>query len=106
MGVEVDVAGDPAGLDEERHGVDPEAVHTELEPEADDLGDLVTHLGVRDVEVGLVAVEVVQVPLAGAGVLRPDRVFGVGEDDPGTGVGRRLVAPHVPVPVGRALRAA
>ena len=40
VGVEVDVA-DLARVDQERHRVDPEAVDTELQPEAGDLGDLV-----------------------------------------------------------------
>jgi hypothetical protein len=52
--VEFEVAGDPAGLQQERDGVHAEAVDAELEPEADDLGDLVAHSRVADVEVGLV----------------------------------------------------
>ena len=83
MRVEVDVTGDPAELDQERHRVDPEPVDAELEPEAGDLGDLVPHCGVGDVEVGLVGVEVVQVPLAGLVVPGPDAVLGVGEDHVG-----------------------
>ena len=66
---------------EERDAVDPEAVEPELEPEADHAQDLVDHRRVGEVEVGLVLVEVVEVPLAGAGVGLPDRVLLVGEDD-------------------------
>ena len=60
-------AGRPrvAVLLEERHRVDTEATEPELHPESDDLGDLVAHLRIGEVEVGLVAVEVVQVVLLG-----------------------------------------
>ena len=51
--VERNVAGDPAGLQQERDGVHAKAIDAELEPEADDLGDLVAHSRVADVEVGL-----------------------------------------------------
>ena len=42
-----------AGLDQVRHRVDPEPVDAQLQPEPDDLGDLVAHRRVGDVEVGL-----------------------------------------------------
>ena len=51
-------------LEQERHGVDAEAGDAELEPEAHHLGDLVPHRRVGHVEVGLVAVEAVEVVLA------------------------------------------
>ena len=95
--VEADVGRDGALLEQERHGVDAEAVDTELQPEAGDLRDLVAHLGIGDVEVGLVRVEVVQVPLPGLLVPAPDAVLGVGEDDVRTSSRRRFVAPHVVV---------
>src|SRR3712207_8876191 len=44
-------------LQEERHGVDPEPGQAQLEPEAHDPGDLVPHGGIRDIQVGLLAVE-------------------------------------------------
>ena len=70
----------------------------------DGLGDLVAHRRVREVEVRLVGVEVVEVPLAGRVVLGPDAVLLVGEDDLVRGVGRRVGPPDVvvPVAVGRA----
>ena len=84
---------------QERDPVDPEAVEAELEPEADDAHDLVDHLGIGEVEVGLVLVEVVEVPLARPVVELPDRVLLVREDDELRGVRRRGVAPDVVVPV-------
>ena len=73
MGVaDVDALG---RLDEERHGVDAEPGDAELQPVADRLGDLVAHGRVGDVQVGLVAVEAVQVVLAGALVEFPDAVL-------------------------------
>ena len=93
---------DAVGGQEERHGVDPEARQAQLEPEAHDLGDLVAHLRIGDVEVGLVLVELVQVVLPGLLVELPDAVLLVGEDDLLL-LGRRLVAPDVEVAVGRVL---
>ena len=72
-----------ARVDQERHGVDPEAVDAELEPEPGDLGDLVAHPLVADVQVGLVRVEVVEEPLPGLLVEGPDAVLGVREHDRG-----------------------
>ena len=83
VGVELVPGLELVGLDQEGHGVDPEAVDAELEPEAGDLGDLGPDGGVADVEVGLVRVEVVEVPLPGPLVVVPDAVLGVGEDDVG-----------------------
>ena len=70
------------------------------QPEPDGLRDVVAHLGVGEVEVGLVGVEVVQVPLAGALVELPDAVLLVGEHDLVGGVRRRVGAPDVVVAVG------
>ena len=102
--VECRVARDRALLEQERHRIDPEAVDAELEPEAHDLRDLLAHPRVRDVEVGLVRVEVVQVPLAGLLVPGPDAVLGVGEDDRRRVLGRALVAPDVEVAERRGSR--
>lgn len=87
-------------LDEERHGVDAEPGDAELQPEPDGLRDLVAHHRVRDVEVGLVLVERVQVVLAGRLVPLPDTLLLAGEDALGR-VRRHLVAPDVVVAVGR-----
>ena len=98
------VAGGLHVLHQEGHGVDAEAVQTQLQPQPDGLGDLVADGGVGEVQVRLVGVEVVQVPLAGAVVLGPDAVLLVGEHHLVRGVGRRGRAPDVvvAVPVGRA----
>ena len=87
-------------LDEERHRIDPESRDAELQPEADRLRDLVAHGGVRDVQVGLVPVEAVQVVLAGALVELPDAVLLAGEHRRRLLL-RRFVTPHVPVAVRR-----
>jgi hypothetical protein len=73
--------GHADGLEQERDGVHAEARQALLEPEAGDLGQLVAHLRVGDVEVGLLGVEAVQVPLARLLVPRPVGVLLVGEDD-------------------------
>ena len=88
------------GLDQERHGVDPEARQTQLHPEPDDPGDLVADLRVGDVEVGLELVEAVQVVLAGLLVVLPEAGLLVRERDALAGRRRRLVRPDVPVAVG------
>ena len=103
MRIQVDVAGDRAPFQQERHRIDAEAVDPQLQPEARDLRDLVAHRRVRDVQFGLVGVEVVQVPLPGLLIPRPDAVFGVREHDVGLLLFRRLVDPDVEVPVGRRL---
>ena len=91
---------DAVGLQQERHGVDPEARDAELQPEPDDLGDLVAHPLVGDVEVGLLTVEDVQVVLPGLLVVLPVAGLLVGEDRRRL-VLRRLVAPDVEVAVRR-----
>ena len=60
VGIEPRLRLDAGGLQEEGHGVDPEPRKPELQPKADDPGNLLTHGGVHDVEVGLVLVEAVQ----------------------------------------------
>ncbi len=98
QGVEQLVLPHALGLDEERHGVDAEPVDAQLQPEPDDLGDLLDHGRVARREVGLVAVEGVLVVLPGHLVVAPDAVLGVGEHAR-PGVGRGLVAPEVEVAV-------
>jgi hypothetical protein len=108
VGVQVDVA-DLARVDEERHRVDPETVDAELQPEAGDLGHLVAHLLVADVQVRLVRVERVQVVLLRLIVPGPDAVLGVGEHDRRLLRPRRAVAPDVEIAeavVGRRARLA
>ena len=64
------------------HGVEPEAVQAEVEPEAEHLEHRFLDLGVVVVEVGLVGEEPVPVVGAGRSVPRPVRGLGVDEDDP------------------------
>ncbi len=62
------VVGQAVGLDHAVGDVDAEAVDAAVEPEAQDVAELLAHLVVGPVEVGLRAVEEVQVPLAGRAV--------------------------------------
>ena len=63
----------PLALEEVRHGVEPEAVDAEVEPEAQDLEHRLLHLRVVEVEVRLVVEEAVPVVLAADLVERPVR---------------------------------
>src|SRR5690606_21167193 len=62
-------------LDQAARDLDAEAVHAAVEPEAQDAAELLVDLRVVPVEVGLAAVEEVQVPLA---VVLPGAAGGVG----------------------------
>ena len=73
----------------------------ELQPEADDLLDLLADPRVGHVEVGLEVVEAVVVPRARLLVERPRRVLVAGEHHPLAAVGRLGLGPHVPVAVRR-----
>ena len=101
--VEVHLVRDarPLLFDQERHGVEAEARHAELHPEAHDLLDLGAHERVPGVQVGLVLVEPVEVVGAGPLVARPRRLLLTREDDAFFVVLRPLVGPHVPVAEGR-----
>ena len=84
-------------LVEVRHGVEPEAVDPEVEPEAQHVQHRLLHLGVVVVQVGLVREEAVPVVLPGDRVPRPVRRLGVDEDDPRVVVALVGVRPDVPV---------
>ena len=91
---------EPDRLDQEGHGVHPEAGEALLCPEARDLRELVPHLRVGDVQVGLLGVEAVQVPLARLLVVGPVRLLLVREDDVARLLLRLVVAPDVEAAVG------
>nr|BFE68158.1 hypothetical protein GCM10020092_014590 [Actinoplanes digitatis] len=93
-------------LDDERHGVHPEAGDAELEPERADLLDLGADLRVLDVEVRLEVVEPVVEPLLRGAVVAPGLGLLAGEDHALAPVRRRAVGPDVPVAVGRVRRRA
>ena len=92
-------------LEEVGDGVEPEAVDPEVEPEAQHLDEGVLHLGVLEVEVGLVAEEAVPVVGAAGRIPRPVRGLGVDEDDARVLVPLVGVRPDVPVGL-RAVRVA
>ncbi len=103
------LAAGAVALVEVRDGVQAQPVHAELEPEVDERGQRTAHLGVVEVQVGLVRVEAVPVVLLGDRVPRPVGRLEVLEDDPRLAVALRVVAPHVEVAPaaagGRAARA-
>ena len=86
-----------------RHGVQPEAVDAEVEPEPQHLQHRVLDQRVLVVQVGLVVEEPVPVVLAAHRVERPVRLLGVDEDDPRVLVLVIGVRPHVEV-AERAIR--
>jgi hypothetical protein len=81
------------------HGVQPEPVDTEVEPEPHDVEHRLLNSGVVVVEIRLMVEEPVPVELAADRIKRPVRVFGVDEDDPGVRVLVAAVAPHVVIAV-------
>ena len=94
------LAGRALALDEVGHGVHPEAVHPELEPEPHHLPDLLAHRRVVVVEVGLVREEAVPVVGLRDRIPRPVRHLGVAEDDPDAAIALVAVAPDVVVALG------
>ena len=90
-------------LEQVRHGVQPEPVDAEVEPELQRVQDRVLHGRVVEVEVGLVGEEPVPEVLLAHRVEGPVGRLGVDEDDPGVRVAGVVVGPDVEVPV-RAVR--
>ena len=68
-------------LDEIRNGVESQPVDAHAQPEAHDVDDRLEHVGIVEVEVGLVAEEAMPVELLRLRIPRPVRALGVGEDD-------------------------
>ena len=87
-------------LEQVGHGVEPEAVDAQVQPEAQDVDHRLLHGLAVVVEVGLVGEEAVPEELAAHPVVGPVRRLGVDEDDPRLGVARVVVRPDVEVAVG------
>jgi hypothetical protein len=81
VGVEIDFTHQPTGDEHERHSIHPEPVDAQLHPKAGDPLDLGPHPGVRDVEIGLVGEEVMEVVLTGFSVSSPNALLGFGEHE-------------------------
>ena len=88
-------------LVEVRHGVQPEAVEAEVEPEAQRVEHRLPYVRIVVVEVGLVMEEAMPVVRPGDRIPRPVGDLRVGEDDAGVLVARIRVRPHVPVALRR-----
>ncbi len=86
-------------LEQIGHGVQPEAVDSEVEPEPQDIEHRVLDGRIVVVQVRLVGEEPVPVELPAHRIVGPVRLLGVDEDDPGVGVHVAGVAPHVEVAV-------
>ena len=91
-------------LDEVRDRIEAEAVHAHAEPEVHRAQHRAQHVGIVEVQVGLVAEETVPVVLLRDRIPRPVRALGVGEDDARARVLVGIVAPHVVVALHRAAR--
>ncbi len=91
----------PLRRDHERHRVDAEARHAELEPVAHDPLDLRAHLGARRVEVRLKIEEAVEVVKARHSVVRPRRRLHGRKHHPFVPAARPLLRPDVPIAVLR-----
>ena len=89
-----------------RHGIQPQAVHAEAQPEVHDAQHRPQHVRVVEVQIRLVAEEAVPVVRLRLRVPGPVGRLGVAEDDAGTGIALRGIAPDVVVPLDRAGRGA
>ncbi len=100
--------GQALGLDQRVGDVDAEAGNAAVQPEAQDVVELLADLRVGPVEVGLLDVEQVQVPLAGRAVGLADAGPGGAAEDAAPGVGWlvAVLAQTVAEQVPRALTAA
>ena len=100
MGLGQVLARGPVALEEIGHGVETEAVETEVEPEAHDVEHGLHHFGVLVVEVGLVGEEAVPVVLLPGRLPRPVGRLHVDEHDACVGPPLVVVVPDVPVGLG------
>src|SRR3954447_3877859 len=88
-------------LEHERQRVDAEAGNAQLQPVAHDAAQLLAHVRVFHVQVGLVVIEAVVVPLARLRVARPGVALHAREDGARSPVRRPPLRPPLPVPGGR-----
>ena len=86
-------------LEQVRHSVEAEAVDAQVEPEPHHVDHRGRDFGVVVVEIGLMGEESMPIVLAANRIPGPVGDLGVDEDDPGVGVARVVVGPHVVVPV-------
>ena len=84
-------------LDQVGHGVEPQPVDAEFEPEAHHAQHRLEHLRIVEIEVGLVRVEAVPVIGAGDRIPGPVRALGIEEDDARAGVFLVGVRPDVEI---------
>ena len=89
-------------LDQIGNGIEPEPVDPEIEPEAHDAQHRLDHLGIVEIEVGLVRIEAVPVVGFGDRIPRPVGTLGVDEDDARALVFLVGVRPDVEIPRHRA----
>ena len=85
-----------------RDGIQPEPVHSEVQPEVHDAQHRPQHVRVVEVQVRLVTEKAVPVVRLRLRVPCPVGRLGVAEDDARTGIALRCVAPDVVVPLDRA----
>ena len=84
------------------HGVEPQPVDPEIEPEAQDRQHLLQHARIVEIEIGLVRIEAVPVIGAGDRVPGPVGPLGIDEDDARAGVFLVVVRPDIEVALRRA----
>ena len=101
MGLRQILAVGPLALEEVGHRVEPQPIHAHVEPEGDEIEDLLLHARVVIIQVGLMVEEAVPEESVGFLVPGPVGAFGVGEDDPRVGVALVGVAPDVIIAVRR-----
>ena len=92
-------------LDQIRHGVEPQPVDPEIEPELHHVDDRAEHPRIVEIEVGLVRIKAVPVIGLRHRVPGPVRLLGIEEDDPGFEEFLVGVAPDVEIAIRRAAAA-
>ncbi len=96
------VAARPLPLEQMRHGVETEAVDSDVEPEPHDLQHRGSDVRIVEIEVRLMVKEPVPVECARHRIPGPVRRFDVAEDDTCTGIPLIGVAPYIELALGRA----